>query len=76
MILDKPDITWTSSSAGEFIDRMMEFFEMNDRFTILKSKSEVLYRIMEGFSTISHSMCGLFVEWIVVILIVIEVLLT
>jgi uncharacterized Rmd1/YagE family protein len=31
---------------------------------------------MEGFSTISHSMRGLFVEWIVVILIVIEVLLT
>ncbi|PWW05177.1 YagE family uncharacterized protein [Paenibacillus cellulosilyticus] len=76
MILDKPDITWTSSSAGEFYDRMTEFFEMNDRFTILKSKTEVLYRIMEGFSTISHSIRGLFVEWIVVILIVIEVLLT
>lgn len=76
MILDKPDMTWTNSSAGEFYDKMMEFFELNDRYKILKSKTEVLYHIMEGFSTISHSMRGLFVEWIVVILIVIEVILS
>lgn len=76
MILDKPDITWTNSNAGEFYDKMMEFFELNDRYNILKSKTEVLYHIMEGFSTISHSMRGLFVEWIVVILIVIEVVLS
>jgi len=76
MILDKPDITWSSSSAGEFYDRMVDFFELNDRFKILKSKTEVLYRIMEGFSTISHSIRGLFVEWVIVILIVVEVILT
>lgn len=72
MILDKPDITWTSSSAGEFYDRMLEFFEMNDRYAIMKSKTEMLYRIMDGFSTISHSTRGLFVEWIIVLLIVSE----
>ncbi|MGG1679762.1 RMD1 family protein [Neobacillus sp. NRS-1170] len=76
MILDKPDITWTSNSASEFYDRMGDFFELNDRYKILKSKTEILYNIMDGFSTISHSIRGLFVEWIVVILIVIEILLT
>lgn len=76
MILDKPDITWTSSSAGEFYDRMMEFFELNDRYKILKSKTEILYNIMDGFSTISHSIRGLFVEWIIVSLIVFEIILT
>lgn len=76
MILDKPDITWISSSANEFYDKMSDFFELNDRYTILKSKTEILYNIMDGFSTISHSIRGLFVEWIVVILIVIEILLT
>jgi uncharacterized Rmd1/YagE family protein len=76
MILDKPDITWTSSNASEFYDRMMEFFELNDRFKILKSKTDILYHIMEGFSNISHSIRGLFVEWIIVILIVVEVILT
>ncbi|MBB6633192.1 RMD1 family protein [Cohnella thailandensis] len=76
MILDKPDITWASSSAGEFYDRMMEFFEMNDRYAIIKSKTEVLYRIMDGFSTISHSTRGLFVEWVIVLLIVSELAIT
>jgi uncharacterized Rmd1/YagE family protein len=76
MILDKPEITWTSSNANDFYDKMMEFFELNDWYKILKSKTEILYNIMDGFSTISHSIRGLFVEWIVVILIVIEILLT
>ncbi|MFJ7851223.1 RMD1 family protein [Peribacillus frigoritolerans] len=76
MILDKPDITWTSSIAGEFYDKMLEFFELNDRYKILKSKTEILYNIMDGFSNISHSIRGLFVEWIIVILIVFEILLT
>ncbi|MFS0777456.1 RMD1 family protein [Neobacillus sp. 3P2-tot-E-2] len=76
MILDKPDITWASSSAGEFYDRMLEFFELNDRYKILKSKTEILYNIMDGFSTISHSIRGLFVEWIIVILILFEIVLS
>jgi required for meiotic nuclear division protein 1 len=76
MILDKPDITWTSSSAGEFYDRMLEFFELNDRYKILKSKTEILYNITDGFSTISHSIRGLFVEWIIVILILFEIVLS
>lgn len=76
MILDKPDITWTSSKAGEFYDQMQEFFELKDRYTILKNKTEILYNIMEGFSNISHSIRGLFVEWIIVILILFEIVLT
>ncbi|NHM31471.1 RMD1 family protein [Neobacillus terrae] len=76
MILDKPEITWTSSAASQFYDKMLNFFELNDRYKIMKSKTEILYNIMDGFSTISHSIRGLFVEWIVVILIVIEILLT
>ncbi|MDD9270449.1 RMD1 family protein [Paenibacillus sp. GCM10023248] len=76
MILDKPDLTWTHSAASEFYDGMMNFFELNDRYKILKSKTDILYHIMEGFSNISHSIRGLFVEWIVVILIVIEVVIT
>lgn len=76
MILDKPDITWTSSTAGEFYDRMFDFFELNDRYKILKSKTEILYNIMDGFSSISHSIRGLFVEWIIVLLIVFEIVLT
>lgn len=76
MILDKPDITWTSSDASEFYDKMTEFFELSDRYKILKSKTDILYNIMDGFSTISHSIRGLFVEWIIVSLILFEIVLT
>jgi required for meiotic nuclear division protein 1 len=76
MILDKPEITWTSTNAGEFYNQMLNFFELNDRYTILKNKTEILYNIMDGFSTISHSIRGLFVEWIIVILILFEIILT
>ncbi|GHH99233.1 RMD1 family protein [Neobacillus kokaensis] len=76
MILDKPDITWSSSTANDFYDQMTEFFELNDRYKILKSKTDILYNIMDGFSTISHSIRGLFVEWIIVILIAFEIGLT
>ncbi|MFC4100278.1 RMD1 family protein [Paenibacillus xanthanilyticus] len=76
MILDKPEITWNHSSAGSFYEEMMNFYELNDRYNILKSKTDSLYHILEGFTNISHSIRGLFVEWIVVILIVIEVVIS
>ncbi|RTR34057.1 RMD1 family protein [Robertmurraya yapensis] len=76
MILDKPDITWTINTANEFYDSMLEFFELSDRYKILKDKTEILYNIMGGFSNISHSIRGLFVEWIIVILILFEIVLT
>jgi uncharacterized Rmd1/YagE family protein len=75
MILDKPDITWTNIEAGEFYNLMSEFFELNDRYEILKRKTEILNNIMNGFSSLKHSTRGMFVEWIVVILIIIEVVL-
>ena len=75
MILDKPDITWSNSDASLFYEKMSDFFELNDRYTILTKKADILNNIVGGFSSISHSIRGLFVEWIIVLLIVIEVIL-
>lgn len=75
MILDKPDITWTNSEAAHFYEKMSEFFELNDRYEVIKSKTEILKSIVDGLGAISHSMRGLFMESIVVILIVVEVVL-
>jgi uncharacterized Rmd1/YagE family protein len=41
----------------------------------LKQKTDILNHIIDGFSSISHSMRGLFVEWIIVILILVEIIL-
>lgn len=75
MILDKPDITWSSIQAEEFYSRMSEFFELNDRYIILKEKTNILNSIIDGFSSITHSIRGLFVEWVIVLLIVVEIVL-
>jgi len=75
MILDKPDITWTNSDAKNLYDMMSEFFELNDRYITLKEKTDILNNVLSGFSSISHSIRGLFVEWVIVILILVEVVL-
>lgn len=75
MILDKPDITWSNSDAALFYEKMSDFFELNDRYIVLTKKTDLLNNIINGFSSISHSIRGMFVEWIIVLLIVIEVIL-
>lgn len=75
MILDKPDITWSNSDASLFYDKMSDIFELNDRYTILTKKADIMNNIINGFSSISHSIRGLFVEWVIVLLIVFEVIL-
>jgi uncharacterized Rmd1/YagE family protein len=75
MILDKPDITWTNSEAAAFYDQMSHFFELSDRYEILKQKTDILNVIIDNFSSISHSLRGLFIEWLIVILILAELVL-
>lgn len=75
MILDKPDVTWTNSNAEAFYSQMADFFELNDRFEVLKSKTDIVNSVLGAFTSISHSLRGLFVEWIIIILIVAEVIL-
>lgn len=75
MILDKPDITWINSEAGLFYEKMSGFFELNDRYEILKQKTDILNVIVGHFSSISHSIRGLFVEWLIVVLILVEIFL-
>jgi len=75
MILDKPDITWQNSNAEEFYSQMSEFFELNDRYEVIKTKTDILNNIMDGFSSISHARRGLFIEWIIIILILLEVII-
>lgn len=73
MILDKPDVTWVHSKAAVFYDQMAEFFELTDRHAIMKEKTAILNTIIDNFSSISHSIRGLFVEWLIVVLILVEV---
>lgn len=75
MILDKPEITWINNDANELYENMSKFFELNDRYKILKEKTNILNDIMQGFTSISHAISGFFIEWIIVLLIVLEVVI-
>jgi uncharacterized Rmd1/YagE family protein len=75
MILDKPDVTWGSSQANLFYDKMAEFFELSDRYEVTKKKLDILNNIKEGFTNISFTNRGLRMEWAIVILIVVEVII-
>ena len=75
MILDKPDITWINSEAESFYDQMAHFFELADRYEIMQNKLNIINSVKEGFSTISNSMRGLILEWIIIILILLEVII-
>ncbi len=75
MILDRPDIAWHDSAAGDFYDALAEFYELNDRYEIIRQKTEILARIKEGFADISHSRRGMLLEWAIVLLIVAEVVI-
>jgi required for meiotic nuclear division protein 1 len=75
MILDKPDSTWIHSSAGTFYDQMADFFELSDRYEILQHKTNTLKNILDGFTSVSHSIRMFRLEWAVVILFILEVIL-
>ncbi len=74
MILDKPNIAWTNSEAADFYDDLSDFFELNERYEVIKSKTEILRNVVDGLSSVSQSMRGLFVEWVIVFLILVELI--
>ena len=75
MLLDKPDITWTNSEALLFYDQLSDFFELTDRYEILKQKTALLNSVMDGISTMSHTVKSVLIEISILILILVEVVI-
>ena len=75
MILDKPEIAWLNTETDNFYEMLSEFYELNDRYLILKEKTEIINQIIEGFTSISQSARGLVIEWVILVLIIAEVVL-
>lgn len=76
MLLEKPDVAWHNEEAEQFFVRLMDLFELKDRYERLRHKTEVLMDITEVFSTLSHAKRGNKLEWMVIILIFIELILS
>lgn len=73
MVLDKPDITWEDAEADSLYRTMAGLFELNQRYQEIKHKSETLLDVTDVFSSLSHAKRAARLEWIIIVLIAIEI---
>jgi uncharacterized Rmd1/YagE family protein len=76
MVLDKPDITWDNADAERFYLTMAGLFELRPRYQEIKHKSETLLDVNEVFTSLSHARRSARLEWIIIILIAFEIVMT
>jgi uncharacterized Rmd1/YagE family protein len=75
MVLDKPDITWDNPEADRLYTTMAGLFELSQRYLEIKHKSETLLDMTDVFSSLSNARRSARLEWIIIILIAIEIVL-
>jgi required for meiotic nuclear division protein 1 len=75
MVLDKPDITWENQEADRLYLTMANLFELNQRYQEIKHKSETLMDITGVFTSLSHASRASRLEWIIIVLIFIEIVI-
>jgi required for meiotic nuclear division protein 1 len=75
MVLDKPDITWENLEADRLYLTMANLFELNQRYQEIRHKSETLMDITEVFTSLSHARRASRLEWIIIVLIFIEIVI-
>lgn len=75
MVLDKPDITWADPEADRLYLTMARLFELNPRYQEIKHKSETLLDMTDVFSSLSNARRSARLEWIIIVLIAIEIIL-
>ena len=73
MVLDKPDITWDNPEADRLYLTMARLFELDERYQEIKHKSETLLDMTDVFTGLSHARRSARLEWIIIILIAIEI---
>ncbi len=75
MLLDKPAITWVNQESENLYTNLEELFELKSRYEKIKGKSETLMDITEVFTTMTYQKRGNTLEWMVIILIALELVI-
>ena len=76
MLLDEPDITWNSQDASDLYRKLSKVFELYDRYEKMKAKTNTLMDIISVFNELTHQKKGDYLEWTVIILILMELILS
>lgn len=74
-VLDKPDLTWERENLDDIYTELEEKFELIERYENLNVKHETLLEIINVFTSLTQNKHGTRLEWIIIILIGLEVLL-
>jgi uncharacterized Rmd1/YagE family protein len=75
MILDKPDITWEIEEADRLYSTLSNLFELQQRYSQIRHKADTLLDINAVFTGLSHARRSARLEWIIIILITLEIAL-
>jgi len=75
MLLDKPAITWVNQESENLYSSLENLFELSDRYDKIKGKSETLMDITEVFTTMTYQKRGNILEWMIIVLISIELVI-
>ena len=75
MLLDEPDIVWENDEAASLYEDLSNLFELKDRYSKIRHKSETLLDITEVFTNMSYTKRSMRLEWAIIILIAIEIFL-
>jgi uncharacterized Rmd1/YagE family protein len=75
-VTENPDLLWEHSDIGRVYAKLMDEFEIADRYEALEGKYATISETAETVIEVLHSRSSLRVEWYIVILIVVEIFLT
>ncbi len=73
-LLDKPDITWEDKEAELLFTNLRKMFELDDRFIALRFKLQYIQDSSETILEALHTRRAEFLEIIVIVLILIEII--
>jgi required for meiotic nuclear division protein 1 len=75
MLFEKPSAAWNNEDIEKFFMEMMGLFDLEDRYTKITRKTEILRNITEVFGSLSHEKRATKLEVIVIVLILFEVII-
>lgn len=73
MVLDKPDITWYREGAEDLFLQLSDLFDIPERYENLRQKTENIMDITEVFTLLAHAKRGTRLEWMIIILIALDI---
>ncbi len=72
-VLDRPDAAWNNPKLDKLYDLLALDYELEDRYQVLNKKLELIFQNVEFMHNVIEARQGLFLEWIIILLIAFEI---